>query len=565
MKKVIGLAIVILVSSWFIMQTFQTTSASASIQNGIGSSDYRAQRAIAVASKFPELYLAVEHHRNSVGQPMTFAGNEWLIPIYKDKTPNQVYIKSVQCGITELLIIRLLQRCYEGRSALYILPSLEFRNKFVTNRIDRMVERVPFYRAGMKGSDNTGLKSFWKGVANFAGSNVIGAFREFPAQDLFIDEFDLCDFRNLVYAYDRLASAVQMGFTPTTTTVSNPTVTQFGIDKAYADSDKKAWHIKCSSCGTWQSLDWFANVVDQNGTPAFSPFLVDGQSGSIRAVCRSCHKPIDRLASGEWVAEHPGHPTSGYHISKLFTRQTTLDAMYALFLKGQVNETEKQHFINSELGLAYSGGGESLSLEVFQKCAIAGYQLPLTGENCVAGVDVGGMIHIRIDSLLNGRRRMVFAGAVPNFEDLAIILNRYNVRLYVIDARPETHKAMEFVSKRRGGYRCDFNTESSVAPMKIDRDGRLIKIGRTISFDEATEAYLMGMIELPENWRSLDNGNFVLQMMAPVRILDTDRKPPAFIWDERGQPDHHRLADNYCHIAARLRGFGSGSFKVQWI
>jgi len=54
-------------------------------------------------------------------------------------------------------------------------------------------------------------------------------------------------------------------------------------------------------------------------------------------------------------------------------------------------------------------------------------------------------------------------------------------------------------------------------------------------------------------------------MMAPVRKLDLDRKPPAYVWDESGQADHHRLADDYCHVAAKLCGFGARPAEVRWI
>jgi len=54
-------------------------------------------------------------------------------------------------------------------------------------------------------------------------------------------------------------------------------------------------------------------------------------------------------------------------------------------------------------------------------------------------------------------------------------------------------------------------------------------------------------------------------MMAPVRKLDLDRKPPAYVWDESGQADPHRLADDYCHVAAKLCGFGARPAEVRWI
>jgi len=492
---------------------------------------------------------------------MTFGGRDWLVPIYKDKSQQKVFLKSTQCGLSEYAVVSSFAKMMAGRSVLYILPTLEMRNKFVPNRFDRRVDESEYYKSGNAGTDNRGLKFFWKGSINFVGSNVLGSFREYPADDIYYDELDLCDMKNITYAQDRLSATAELGIVASQTKLSNPTVPKYGIDLAYEESDKKEWHIKCPSCNSWQPLSWFDNFIDQQTALPFTP----DKTGSPVVVCRSCRKEINRTGPGEWVAEHPGRDISGYHISKLFTKQATEAELFAAFLKGKQNATDMQRFYNSDLGLPFTGSGEKLDLDVFSSCTIPGYQLPFTSENCVAGIDVGGVLHIRISNLSNGKRRMVYVGTVPNFDELSNILKRYKVRLYVIDARPEYHKVFEFIQKNPGGWACDFHPDASISDIKVDKAARTIKVNRTRAFDENVAAYINRQVELPENWRTLDRGDWLSQMMAPVRRLDEDRKPPAFIWDEGGQPDHYCLADIYEHQAAKLCGFGGQSYRVEWV
>lgn len=500
---------------------------------------------------------------------MSFEGRNYLMPIYKDKAIDIVIKKSVQCGISEFEIISTLQNLRQGRSTLYILPTLEVRNDFVNNRVDRQIEQVPYYRAGSKGTDNTGLKHFWNGTVKFVGSNVPMAFREFPATDIKIDELDQCNMENLAYAKDRVAAAKSLGFEPTQHRVSNPTVAGYGIDDAYNLSDKKQWQIKCPHCNTWQSLDWFVNVVTQIDDNKYESLAESvgrtPDTEDFPVLCRACKKSMDRLASGQWVAENPGIGVSGYHISKLFTNQTTIRQLLIDFQKSLTNATLKQQFWNSELGLAYTGEGDKLSYSDFKKCELPGYKMPMRGEGCIGGVDIGAQLHVRIDSLVNGKRRMVHASAIPNWDELDLILKRYNCRCVVIDYAPEVHMAREFALKHAGILLCQYNQNERSGGQKIDRTTRVISCNRTETMDESTSAYLNGQIELPCDWQSLDGGEWVRQMTAPTRILDIKRKPPAYIWDEAGQPDHHRHADNYCHMAAKLMGFQNAPRRVIWI
>jgi hypothetical protein len=400
------------------------------------------------------------------------------------------------------------------------------------------------------------------------------SFKEFPADVLIIDELDLCNQDNLVYVTDRISGVSFRGFEPVIRKISNPTVSGYGIHKEYTElSNKREWFVKCGHCNEWQPLDWFVNVVRQTGDASYSLLSPTEPGSGELIVCRSCGKLFDRRGQGEWVAEVPDRKISGYHISKLITDQTSIAALYDKFVKSQNNATERQHFINSELGLPYTGEGDKLSFTDFIRCSLDGYYLPLRGYDAegnhlttVAGIDVGSVLHYRIDALVNGKRRMVAVGHVPSFEEMERKLKLYGVRIFVIDEKPEMHKAREFVTANRNGFLCNYSEPRNTAAFKADPKTREIKVNRTESLDESTSMYIEGKVELPVDWASLDGGEWVKQMTAPTRVIDMKQNPPIYIWDEAGQADHHRHADNYCHMAAKILGFGIKSrAEILWI
>jgi hypothetical protein len=509
------------------------------------------------------LDLAIRVHKNSIGigQPMTFHDSPWLDAIYRDPADEIVIKKSVQCGISEWATVKTFYLSLSGLSVMYVLPGDKECSSFVFNRITPLLTRVKYYADRVGATDNVRLKKLGAGTIKFANSNSITDFTEIPIQAVVVDEKDHCNQKNLSYVDDRMASAMQRtGRKPIKIFIGNPTVGGYGISKAYAESDAKEWMIKCGSCGQWQKFDWIGNVIDAEGK-CFKMF----SDVEPAVVCRHCHKSLDRHADGEWVAEHLDNPISGYHISQLFTKQASMADLYAAYQKTLSDQTERQRFWNSILGEAYTGEGDQLTAADIDKCVLADYHMPHSGDGCAGGIDVGKVLHVRIDQLINSKRRAVFIGIVPNFEEAAAVLKRYNCRMYVIDARPEMHKTAEFIKANPGGFMCEFHPDQKLSTLQINKDTRTIKINRTVAFDEATADYLEQRIEMPIDWRGLDGGQFLLQMMAPTRMLDEERTPPAYVWDEGGQADHHRLADLYCHLAAKLSGFGARDARVRWI
>lgn len=508
----------------------------------------------------PAYYFAAFIHKNTLGQPMDFysPGRQWLVPILTDPNPNKVIMKSVQSSGTEWLIAWAMSRLHNGLSGAYVLPTKVIRDKFVRNRIDALMLRVPQYKAAIIDTDNTAIKRFWDGTISFLGSNIAADFTEFPAQWYIIDELDRCDKDNLPLLDDRVSATRQLtGHDPETIKISNPTISGERISAEYNKSNKQSWQIECRNCQLLQPLDWFKNVVHQSDQSTYT--LLDDawmpDSGrDIHCLCRNCGKPIDRLAPGKWVITNPEGKVSGYQISKLMTNQTTIAELWDKFQTSIYNKSLLQIFYNSDLGIPFDAAGDKLHYSDLDKCVSDEAIDPSAGRN-IAGIDVGGVCHVVVRQLAGGRLPLVYAGIAAGPEDIIRILIRFNVSSWCMDAQPETHMGRMLLKKHPGGYLCQYNVNVSLGGQKVNRETRVITTNRTESIDDMTQAFFDGYMQLPANYRSIDNGAYVAHMLAPTRVLDNTKNPPRYDWNEGNDPDHYFHAENYCFQMARLLGF----------
>ena len=217
--------------------------------------------------------------------------------------------------------------------------------------------------------------------------------------------------------------------------------------------------------------------------------------------------------------------------------------------------------MNNVLGEPFEGEGNSITGTILARCS-RDYELSIGADETIAGVDVGAVLHVHISTITKeGNRRKVFVGTVPNFEELDRLWTRYKIRRMVIDALPETHSVKKFVRSHAGAMMCYYRTTSDkkITP-KPDFKNRTITVDRTESLDASYADFCDQKVELPLNWRTLDNGDFLAQMKAPVRLHDEARG--VFVWDEGNRPDHHRHADNYEKIANKLYGSGESLIEV---
>lgn len=503
----------------------------------------------------PRLSYCINNHRNIRGEKMRFDDKPYLIAIFCDDARNIIVMSCVQVGKTEWLMSSAFYYSEQGLQVMYVLPDEVLRNTVVANRIDPLLKKVPYYasqirRDGSHGTDNRGLKHFGRGSIFFAGSNSTATFIEKPLDVIVADELDKFDMAKYAFADDRLsASPYKIKYE-----VGNPTVDSYGIAQRYRESDHREWHIACPGCGEKQPLDWFENVVRQTGDKSADYRLRDGEwhrgcGRDVRVYCRRCPSVINRLAIGEWIAKYPGRETHGYHLSKLFASTTTVAELWEKFQKALTDDTKLQVFFNSDLGLPFAGQGSKLTDDLLNSCR-GDYLMPVEAEPCIMGVDVGKRLHVVVRQILPGEKlRLVFAGTVPSFTDLDILMGRFNTVSIAIDSMPETRAVQEFIA-RHPHKAWMVRYQQKITDMTRDEENRVLAIDRTQAMDRVMSFFRRRAFLLPKNAQSLDRGDYYRLLKAPTRIYNVERN--AFEW--LGDPDHYFHSEVYCLLAYVARG-----------
>tara|TARA_Y100000592_G_scaffold89262_2_gene146286 strand:+ start:580 stop:2250 length:1671 start_codon:yes stop_codon:yes gene_type:complete len=531
----------------------------------------------ALADQHPLLGLALLHHKNTRGKPMSFRDRPYLVELYCDapKIDGFDAMKCVQVGWSELLIQLVLERAgWSGRICGYVLPSYQLRDRFVRRRVVPLIGKdndtaVKAYQSKVPSDDHGSLrhKRFGKGALLFLGSNAVNDFIEFSADVLVVDEFDRCDQTNLAFARDRLRASDN----PQLFRISNPTVPGGGIAELYDNGDGRKWHHRCTRCGEMQPIDWFVNVVERDDTGRWQ--LRDrarAREGDVRPVCRRCKKPWDRTPKGEWVAERPQNGRRSYHVSRMDVLNESLRDLFAEWNEVQGNPDKMVAFYAGVLGLPYSAEGSSVTPDMLHRAAIGdpmdhGGDSALKHEVVVAGVDVGTVLHVDIckvvEDLESGKkvRRGVWTGEVTSFEAVFDIFVRYSVHVAVVDARPETRKAQELRDKAiRTGvcdvWLCEFHKTPKVGAqdfgMSLNWDRHVVRVDRTQLLDSTLSDLTRDPPHRtwPEDiwqirhWQS--------QMEAPKRVRS--KNTDDYIWDNGRKDDHFRFSDAYSRVAMAM-------------
>lgn len=515
----------------------------------------------------PRFYFGSRYHRNLENLPLDFDSSPFLKGIYLDQAEELVVQKCVQIGISEMLICDALSLADTGLRVFYVLPTIELRNVFVRDRVDRVLLSVPYYRGrssrefqrkeDLPEIDNVGLKGFGHGVILFVGSNSRISFLSFPADVVLIDERDECNSANLPMAEDRLQHSTYKW----KRTVGVPTVEGFGVNEEYVLSDQKTFQIKCEACGEWQELDFFRNVVREVGDNEYALLdteWTDQLDRDVQCYCHKCGAVIDRLAQGEWIKRYEDRVRSGYRINQLMSDRVEVRGVWQSFVDAIGDMSKMQRFHNSVRGMPFTAKGVKLTRAILDECIKAGqgYSLPSRAEGTTMGLDVGSMLHVWIaDHPVKDKRRTVFAGTVSSFDDAQALITRYGVQFGVVDYEPERRATREFQEKTKNCkiYLCDYVEKARQADVLIDHEDQFIKVDRTQVLDGFVADLTGQTMLLPVNAATLDDGDFYIQLCVPTRVEETNASGVrVHRWVDGGKPDHYFHAGSYERIASML-------------
>jgi len=462
----------------------------------------------------------------------TFERHEYLRTPYEDDHPYQVHMKGVQLGLTTKAMLRVIFKArfkaYEG--ILYFFPSRTDVSDLSRARFNPLVKRNPeTIGRWVTDTDQTNLKMIADTPVYFRGMKSAIGVQSAPGDYIVFDELDLANQSTVDVAMDRLDHAEEGGEIEM---LSKPSLPDYGIAKAFLQTDQRYWLLKCPACNSWH------NLVDE-----FPKCFVKSNGDVIRA-CVKCGKELNP-AIGQWVAKKPSITEKrGYQYSQFYAQfpRTHPKILLDKFRNGQF----LKNFYNQHAGLPYIESENRLSVEeVLALCGDEG----ITSSDiapCFMGVDQGKDLHVVI-----GKDDKAKAGKIIHLEiykdwnELDGLMKNFNITRAVVDAQPEMRNARAFAERFKGRVFLNFYREHQKGQYKWNEEDLTVSCNRTESLDASHNEIKFGQVTLPR--KSADVVQTFAEHLHNVgKKLEEDEETGSkrYVYVKLGE-DHFRHAYNY--------------------
>lgn len=448
-------------------------------------------------------------------------------------------------GLSERLLAEAVWVCEQlGKNTLYTFPASSQLQDFTQARLDPVFQYSKYlnsvYQESSDSVQKIELKKIGKGHLYFRGSQNEKQIISIDADIVILDERDRFREESVPFIDKRtLASDLRWR-----REASTPTIPGAGIHQSFLNSDQRVWQVPCDTCGVYQEIDFFKNIDHK----------------TYECVCYEpdCEGHLKRLGKGKWVPLNPSKSSEvhGYKITGLLNPRRSVKEIveeYYKCLNGSISDLEQ--FYNQTLGMPFQVEGQKLTDENIDACK-RDYVMGTNVQHCYAGCDVGQVNNIEV-SVPYGKdkARVVWAGTVRHFlgptDSIEAVINKYDIKVLVIDRRPEERKVMELIEKFPGRvYAATYPTKKFTIDNYVMWDDvtHEVKLDRTISLDYLVSDIQNQNIEYPNNIQFVDN--FYEQMTSSVRVSIKNEKTGENIvkWVET-KPDHYFHTANYDRIA----------------
>jgi len=456
-----------------------------------------------------------------------------------DDHPHTVEIKATQLGLTTKAMLKALYGArYKGyRGILYLFPSKSDVIDFSKARVTPMIEENPeSIGTWLRDTDSAGLKKVWNCNLYLRGMKSRVGLKSVPADFIIFDELDEAPQNAVDMAIERMAHSEFKEVLK----LSNPTLPDYGIDKAFQETDQRYWLLKCEKCGAYTCLE-----------DTFPDCLITVKGRVIRA-CQKCQTELNP-AVGQWVAKRPLITDKrGYHYSQLFSHFIEPGDILHQF-RTTNNLTD---FYNLKIGDAYVEATNRLSLqEVLAICSNDGIASQDSGP-CTMGVDQGKDIHVVIGKRSYPKAKIVHIGIYRDWEELDRLMRNFSVSRCVVDALPETRNARAFAKRFKGKVFLNYYNERQKGSYAWNEKELIVSCNRTESLDASHKEILGQDIILPKECDIVREFAQHLHNVAKKLEENEDTGSKRYVYVKLGS-DHFRHAFNY---EAMARQYAADSF-----
>lgn len=492
------------------------------------------------------------------GNPCNLDKIPYVRGVYDDDCSTYVFRKGSQVAVTSWALAKALHGADElGMRWIYFLPTDSEMDDFVADRVRGVIEASPRLQSRMGSTDNVGLKKIGAGLVYFRGLWTKRRAKSVPADGLIFDEVDEINPENIAFGEDRvLASAWQMKIY-----LSVPSFSDTGIDKLFKETDQRFYLIRCSGCGSWNSIDEDFPLnflpVSQSQKRSF-PDKATHYRG-----CLKCQRRLE-MTDGEWVAKRPSEVRHGYHVSRLVTLVYPPDYPNAAtflmdeFSRSQGSQARMARWEIAFRGYPYDGEGARITDELLN--SLEGFEgFFYTGaQGCFMGVDQGDNLDISIYQRLGKDLKLIYCEQTQQWDRLDDLMERYNITLAGIDGNPNRNSAKKFATKwKKRAFIQDFvgdQLQDRLTVFEGREECRWVTMDRTQSLDATVDFVESGRLILPNRkkltGRDLTNYERYRQHLRNLKskIEETPTVPKRVYL--RNVPNHQGMALNTARIAA---------------
>lgn len=469
------------------------------------------------------------------GKPFTFERHEYLIEPYKDDHPDQTEMKATQLGLTSKAMLKAVYGARYGsyRGIMYLFPSKSDVTDFSKGRISPLIEDNPdSIGKWIQNTDSANIKKIWKAFLYFRGMKSRVGLKSVPVDFIIFDELDEASPNAVDMAMERMAHSEIKRVLK----LSNPTLPDYGIDRAFQETDQRYWLLKCK-CGEYTCLE-----------DTFPDCLLETKNKVIRA-CQKCKAELNP-SIGQWVAKHPSITDKrGRHYSQLFSH--FVDPAEILHQFRTTNNLTD--FYNLKIGNAYVEATNRLSVqEVLALCGSEGIASQDKGP-CFMGVDQGKDLHVVIGKRhLQKAGNIIHLGVYKDWEELDRLMKAFSVSRCVVDALPETRNARAFAGRHPGKVFLNYYNIHQKGAYAWNEQALTVSCNRTESLDASHNEIQNTEIVLPRECEIVRE--FAQHLHNTAKRLEEDEETGSkrYIYVRLGL-DHFRHAFNYETMAREAK------------
>ena len=511
-----------------------------------------------LANSDPILW-AHEYLRTERGTRLEFVDRPYLIDIYRDFHNRICCKKGSQIGFTQTAVGKCL---YLGDTRdvtmIYTMPTARDVQEFSQARFTPIIRASSYLEARGLDIDNVGIKRIGNSTIYFKGTFAEKQGISVPSDLNIHDELDFSkdDVKSVFESRLSVSSmAWQWDF-------STPTISKFGIDREWRNSDKRQWVVKCTACNKYQNISYFRNVIFSKRR------VVKGNRFSgYYYGCKMCSTPFD-IRTGQWIATATSKlDMHGYHIP-----QTICGVIHpgTLVRKHEeaIEKGKERIFYNFELGLTYEAGTKSLTSKLIKDRVTVG----TTNQGKIfIGADQGDVIHVEITKVTDHRRVVQVLRLTSDdvFDELGRIIDAYKPSVVVLDAQPNHDSAKKLQKKYPQIVLAYYGLEKThtLEPKDWETDitkKGLVTLPRTQLLDATAAQWTSGGVTIEHYVGKEVIEQFANQMSNMKRdIIDNERTGISEAkWLKVGE-DHFRHADAYNYVATLIGSRKKADFLVE--